>query len=332
MRIIICLLVGALGVWAQPKVTGIAHSADFSTVLAPGTLGSIFGTGFATTQASATTLPLPAVLNGVSVKVNGTTAPLTFVNGTQINFQVPYGTPAGTASLTVTSSGQTSAAAPFSVAAYAPGVFQYGVNRGVIQNHDYSLNSATNAAAPGSYVIVYLAGIGITSPPVADGAAAPSSPLARPLTTGTATIGGVSAPVAFLGLTPGSAGLAQANIQVPSLSADGDYPLVLQLGGAVSKPVIISAKGTPAGGTGLPAGANCISGSVNSITFSLQYKTPGLADEVVIAGTKLCATCAVKPPVYPEFVEKLEDIRVAGINADACYDGAGSVNLVRMRP
>ena len=331
MRIILVHLLSAVCLWAQPKVTAVAQGADFSTALAPGTLASVIGTGFAATAVSASTVPLPTTLSNVSVNVNGRPVPLTFANTTQINFQLPVGTQPGTASLTVTNGTQTSAAANFTVAAYAPGVFKYGAGHGVIQNQDYSLNSAANRAEPGSVVTVYLTGVGVTNPPVSDGNIAPSSPpLATPLSAGSATIAGIDAQVLFLGLTPGSVGLAQANVQIPPLVSDGEYPLVIQLGGASSKPVIISAKATK--GAGLPEGSTCINGAVDSITFSLQYKTPGLADEVIVNGTSLCAKCTVKPPVYPEFVAKLEEARTTGINVDACYDSAGAVYLVRLRP
>lgn len=330
MRIAICFILVAVSAWAQPRITAVAQGADFSATLAPGTLASVIGTGFAASAISASTVPLPTTLSNVSVNVNGRAVPLTFANATQINFQLPVGTTPGTASLTVTNGAQASAAVSFAVSAYAPGVFQYGAGHGVIQNQDYSLNSATNRAAPGTVVTVYLTGIGATSPAVTDGNIAPSLPLAMPLSAGRATIAGVSAPVLFLGLTPGNVGLAQANVQIPPLVSDGDYPLVIQLGGVSSKPVIISAKASK--GAGLPDGATCIDGPVDSITFSLQFKTPGLADEVIIDGVTLCAKCAVKPPIYPEFVSKLEEARTTGINVDACYDGAGAVYLVRMRP
>ncbi len=78
-----------------------------------------------------------------------------------------------------------------------------------------------------------------------------------------ATIGGVNAPVQFLGLTPTYAGLAQANIQVPNL-ATGDYPLVITVGGYVSSSAILSVSGSGAA----PPGFLRLLGSVSFVNSS----------------------------------------------------------------
>ena len=337
MRQISLLLLAALALAAQPRITAVGNGADFSAAVAPGSLGSIFGTGLAVSAASATAVPFPTALNGVSVSFGGRAARLSYVSPTQINFQVPYGVPLGGAGVIVTNGTAASNTLQISVTATAPGVFQYGANRGVVQNQDYSLNGSANAAAAGTTIIVYLTGIGVTNPAVADGATAPGGPLAIPAAAAAATIGGAAALVQFIGLTPGNVGLAQANVQVPTV-ATGDQPLVISLNGVASKPVQISVLGTGTGGGGggstvggPPTGLSCVSGAVESIIYSLQYKMPGLADEITIGSTKLCATCVVKPPIFVEFVKKLESAREDKVTVDACYDGAGFVNAVQFR-
>ena len=93
--------------------------------------------------------------------------------------------------------------------------------------------------ALGSYIVAYVTGIGPLDNPVADGAAAPDSPLSEATSPYLATIGGQNAPVFFLGLTPGSVGLAQANITVPYLSS-GDYPLVITINGVASNGPLVT--------------------------------------------------------------------------------------------
>jgi uncharacterized protein (TIGR03437 family) len=48
------------------------------------------------------------------------------------------------------------------------------------------------------------------------------------VTLGTTTLD--ASAVFYAGVSPGTAGLYQLNIQVPNSIADGDYPLVLTLG------------------------------------------------------------------------------------------------------
>ncbi|MGD1073900.1 MAG: hypothetical protein ABSB15_27630, partial [Bryobacteraceae bacterium] len=112
----------------------------------------------------------------------------------------------------------------------------------VVQNQDYTLNTANNPAAVGNYVTAYMTGIGPVDHAVADAAATPVSPLSRATLPFSATIGGVTANVVFLGLTPECVGLAQANVQIPNL-APGTYPLVITVGGAVSNSGLIGVSG-----------------------------------------------------------------------------------------
>ncbi len=238
----------AAGVYGQITVASVTDAASYGPRVAPGSLATIFGTSLARSTASASGLPLPTTLGGARVLINGAAAPLLYASPTQINFQVPRKLASGTASLVVTStSGGSSTAFPFTVTPEAPGIFQDSSNNAAAQNSSYQAITATNPAAAGSTVIVYLTGIGPVDNPVADGAATPATPLANATATYSASIGGVSAKVLFLGLSPGFAGLAQANIEVPSTLATGTYPLTVTIGGLVgaSAQLAVTGSGTP---------------------------------------------------------------------------------------
>lgn len=244
----------------------------------------------------------------------------------------------------VTTGTESSPALNVPVTTTAPGVFQLGNGRALLQNQDYSINGTGNPALAGSTVTVYLTGIGATTPPVADGEAVGLGQLSRAVAAATATIGGTAAVVKFVGLTPGSAGLAQADLEVPNVTS-GEQPLVITLNGVATRPVPISVKSVPvetSGGgggggtgggsvTGAPEGLQCVSGTVDSIVSSLQYKTPEFADEIVIGGTRICEKCDVKPPIFVEFVKQLEKTREDGTLVDACCDSAGRVNALQLR-
>jgi uncharacterized protein (TIGR03437 family) len=237
MRFLACLIsLFTLGTMAEAQtvVNNVLDAASFAPRVAPGALATVFGSNLANATQGADGFPLPQSMAGATVYVNRSPVPLLYVSNTQINFQMPSGVAPGTASLFVSRDGGSSPTFQVTVTASAPAMFQDSSNHAIAQNLvDYSINSSTNPVASGSVVVVYLTGQGPLDNPVADGNAAPGSPVSTATATATATIGGVDATVQFLGLTPGFAGLAQANILVPAL-ATADYPLVLTVGGYLS--------------------------------------------------------------------------------------------------
>lgn len=217
---------------------GVVSAADVRATLAPGGLFSVFGANLASGIATTSEVQWPTTLSGVQVLMNGQPVPINFVSPGQINGQTPFELGPGEVEVTVTLDGGTSAPRTAAVQAAAPGIFQYGVNRAVVQNSNGSVNAANNPARAGEAITIYLTGIGALDNAVATGAAAPGEPLSRASATARITVGGVDAQVLFVGLTPGFVGLAQANIVVPQLGA-GEYPLEITIGGVASnKPVI----------------------------------------------------------------------------------------------
>jgi uncharacterized protein (TIGR03437 family) len=226
-----------------PTITsgGVVNAASFTAQVSPGSLATIFGKNFTGTLLSAgASLPLPASLGGISVTVNGKTAPVLYVNTSQINFQIPWETSTGTAAIVVSSGGIASPAVNVTVAAAAPGLFVQG-SHAIVQNFpDFSLNSSGNPAKVGSTIIAYFTGGGKVSPTVADGAAAGDNPVSTVVSSVTATIGGQSATVSSASLAPGFVGLWQANITVPTVATAGDYPLILSAEGQSSAAANVS--------------------------------------------------------------------------------------------
>jgi len=82
-----------------------------------------------------------------------------------------------------------------------------------------------------------------------------------------------------------------------------------------------------------PPSAGCLTGRVDSITYSLQFIGMGLPDEVSIGGTRACASCTVKPPLYTEIASRLEEQMRSNADVEACYDAAGNIfQLKLLRP
>jgi len=111
----------------------------------------------------------------------------------------------------------------------------------VIAQHwvDSSLITAASPARPGEYIVLYLVGMGQTDYPMGAGAASPVNPLARVISPPVVTLGGNPVPTLFAGLTPGSVGLYQIDLQVPDVSVDGNLTLTVSQNGVASNTTIV---------------------------------------------------------------------------------------------
>jgi uncharacterized protein (TIGR03437 family) len=146
----------------------------------------------------------------------------------------------GNATIAVNVDGTTSSSATIAVTAAAPAIFFNSSGAAIAQNHDFSLNTPSNPAHAGSYLIAYLTGSGPVSRAVADGAATPSTGLVQPTQTPTVTIGGAPATVLGSALAPGFISLLQINVSIPAGLAAGSYPMVVTIGGQVSNSATVS--------------------------------------------------------------------------------------------
>jgi adhesin/invasin len=217
----------------------VVNAASFAPQLAPGALATVFGQHFATASVGGAP-PLSTALAGVSVNLNGQPVPLLYVTPFQANFQVPWGTAAGDAKITVTSNGLTSASSTVPVLTAAPGLFVTAAGRAVAQNAgDNSLNSTSAPAKTGSTIVAYLTGAGPVDQKIPDGGATPNS-IVNVTSAYSATIGSATAQVSFAGMTPGFIGLAQMNIIVPASLTTGDYPLTVIVNGQASNSAPVS--------------------------------------------------------------------------------------------
>jgi uncharacterized protein (TIGR03437 family) len=106
-------------------------------------------------------------------------------------------------------------------------------------NQDGTLNSQSNPAQPGSIVVLFATGSGITSPPSITGALAPP-PYAPPALPVTAEIATAPVEILFAGSAPGLAGVLQVNARVPAALAGSSFPtraaVTLRVGAATSRP------------------------------------------------------------------------------------------------
>lgn len=125
------------------------------------------------------------------------------------------------------------AAAVYVPSTGTPGINALG-NRAPVVNADGTINATNNGAAVGDEVVVYFTGGGPVdaSGKLTTGAASPSG--LSPVTgSNSVTVGGAQAQVVYMGLSPGSVGLYQANFIVPQLDK-GSYPVVVTIANQAS--------------------------------------------------------------------------------------------------
>jgi uncharacterized protein (TIGR03437 family) len=224
------------GVYLNPQgVVNAASSAPFTAHLSPGEFITLYGTGLAPSDATATTLPLPGILNGVQVMINGRPAPMYFVSSTQLSVIVPYFTES-IAQIQVINNGKSSNVVTQFVGSTSGGVFTFNPVGGIgyaaaLHNADFSVVSPDSPAQIGETIDVFTAGMGIVSPTVLDGAADPSGTLSSTPYTPSIFIADSAGndtqvtTVSYSGLAPGFAGLYQINFTIPSGVASGPTSL-----------------------------------------------------------------------------------------------------------
>jgi len=174
------------------------------------------------------------------VVLAGRQAPLFYSSNGQINAVVPYETDVNAGQQLVVVHGNTiSVPQSVTIAAAAPGIFNAGNGQGTILVNNI-LADAAHPAHAGDVVVIYCAGLGAVNPPVPTGSPAPGAPHSTTVNQVKVTIGGVSAPVQFAGLTPGLVGVYQVNAVVPSVPAGNKVPVVMVAAGQQSQPVTIA--------------------------------------------------------------------------------------------
>jgi uncharacterized protein (TIGR03437 family) len=205
----------------------------------------------------ASNLPLPTTLAGTTVRVRDSAgterlAPLFFVAPTQINLQIPPGTVAGQATITVTSGDGTVSGGVANIAAVAPGFFTANASgQGVaaatvlrvkadgtqvfepVARFDAAQNrfvvAPIDLGPEGDQVFLILFGTGFRQR---------SALLAVSL-----SIGGVSAEVLYAGAQGDFVGLDQVNARLPrSLIGRGEVELALTVDSREANRVGISVK------------------------------------------------------------------------------------------
>ncbi len=236
-----------------PVVTAVS-AASYNGELSAESIVAAFGENLAPGTLTATSVPLPTTLGGVTVKVTDSAgvernAPLFFVSPSQINYQVPPGASGGISQIRVLNGDQVvvaTGAVPIVTA--SPGLFSANSNgqgvpaasvlrvRGDAQLYEpvarYDAQSQQFVPAPidlgpeGDQVFLILFGTGLR----AAGAAGVR-----------VMIGEEEAELLYAGVAPGFVGLDQVNLRLPrSLIGKGAVTIQLTADNRSANPVLVS--------------------------------------------------------------------------------------------
>ncbi len=226
----------AAQVAASPVISSIVNSASYlEGPVSPGELVTIFGANLGPSTAAQGALAGNIVADTVEstqVQIGGVAAPILYASSTQVNTVVPFGFTGSTAQIQVYYQGQPTASASVTIQAASPAVFSMkgdGGGQGAILNQDGSVNSSSNPAPPGSVVVIFATGAGVTTPASTDGLLTPlSQPYPAPNLPVSVTIDGLPAQVTYVGAAPGLvAGVLQINAVVPANAAAATFDQVI---------------------------------------------------------------------------------------------------------
>ncbi len=218
MGLVLC---GLQTAGAAPAYTaaGIVNASNYSPApFAPYSLLTIFGSGLARSPKALTAADirdnfLPTELNSTQVFVDNSPAPLFYVSPGQINFLVPGKQLPGQMRVRVASQGLSGPEVLIPVVDAAPALFVQPNGFAIASHADYSLVTPESPARGGETIIIWATGLGKTLKNPATGEIPVYLSEIVALATLRVSLGGR---IVYAGLTPGSVGLYQINLELPA--------------------------------------------------------------------------------------------------------------------
>lgn len=185
---------------------------------APNSVVTVFGTSLARSARALTAEDirgdtLPTELNFTQVLVDNIAAPLFYVSDTQVNFLIPSKQIVGDARIEVIREGLRGPAVLIPVVEAAPALFALPNGFAIVTHADNTLVSPESPARGGEIIVIWATGLGKTEINPNSGQLPPYLSRLVNMDALKVSVGGI---VIYAGLTPGSAGLYQINLQLPS--------------------------------------------------------------------------------------------------------------------
>jgi uncharacterized protein (TIGR03437 family) len=244
----------ALNYYRGVFVTGPSSLSNISAAggvmtLAPGSIAAAYGSGLATTTATAPSPMWPTTLGGTTVSIVDSAGKMSagqiyYASATQVNYFIPDSVALGQGAITISASNGATSTGGVNLMAAAPAVF--------------TLNSSNLAAAVGVCVsasgaqslenVYQLTGGAITAAPLNLGACAQTVLVLfltgidnAPASGVQVTIGGKKVPVAYAGPQGTFSGFDQINFAIPqSFVGAGNVSIVVTAGSQMSNAVNVT--------------------------------------------------------------------------------------------
>lgn len=245
---------------APPSVTAgnIVNNANSAPgPLAPNSWATAYGSDLGVTtrtwsDADFNNGGLPVSLDGVGVVLTFFGAPrlayVGYVSPTQVTFLVPGDVSPGTVQVQIKNPAGITKQVPITVQANAPQLLSVdgtyvsaAHSNGNLLGKSGLLGSdgiATTPAAPGEMIVLYGTGLGPTNPALIPGQMPRQATSLATLPQ--VSIGGTAATVSSAAVVPNAPGVYQIKVQVPATAANGDQPVVVQVGGVNSASTLIT--------------------------------------------------------------------------------------------
>ena len=228
---------------------GVVNNGTFASneSLALGDITAVFGDQFTYGDPqAASALPLGTTLGNTQVLVNGTAAPVYYVSPTQINFQIPFEATTGDGTVQVVRNGQNGNLIHVNISNAAPRFIALGGGYVIMTTPAGALTGiASHPVTAGDVVVIYVIGLGPTSPSVPSGTASPNPPAVTPVNQvcfgeHSAVLQPACVNADFSGLTPGLVGLYQINVTIPQGLKTGNNPIYFTVAGQASDQELIA--------------------------------------------------------------------------------------------
>jgi uncharacterized protein (TIGR03437 family) len=222
----------ARGAGPSYSAAGIVNASNYAVgPFAPNSVIAVFGVGLARdehklvdadlvacTSSVMAARCLPLELNYVRVYVQDQPVPLLYVAPGQVNFLMSSVETAGPVKVRVVTEGITGPEIVVTLVDAAPALFSMTGGYVIAQDVKGNLLTADAPAHVGDTVVVYLTGLGRTSPNPAVGEIPNYAANMLAISSLKVTLDGTAVDpslIKYAGLTPGSAGLYQINIYIP---------------------------------------------------------------------------------------------------------------------